>query len=107
MDLPDDYILIRADELPKDTLATALDLACQHTGQPKPTKAAERFDVVWQFIFVTLQSELVAHELDAHKMKDTSQGAAKSDFVAVALDELHRVKRHYNEVYYGWNKVTL
>ena len=107
MNLPDDYILIRADEIPKDTVRTAYELACKSHNFSDKESAADMFKRVYKFIFITLQSELVAIELQAYKMQDTAAGAVKAQLANNALRELHEVKRHYLEVYYSWNKVTL
>lgn len=107
LNLPEDYILIRADEDPKDTVRTAYELVCKIDNFSDKESAADMFKRVRKFIFVTLQSELVALELQAYQQQDTAKGAVQAQLANNALKELHEVKRHYLEVYYGWKKVTL
>ena len=100
---PDDYILIRADEIAKDTVRTAYNLACEIDGFNDKESVAKMFQRVQMFI-ANLQNELMAIELSGLSNSHTIEGATKAQFAGAAFDETRKVMQHFKEVYLPYTK---
>ena len=103
MNLPHDYILIRADEIAKDTVRTAYNLACEIDGFNDKESVAKMFQRVQMFI-ANLQNELMAIELSGLSNSHTIEGATKAQFAGAAFDETRKVMQHFKEVYLPYTK---
>ena len=104
MNLPDDYILIRADEtIAKDTVRTAYNLACEIDSFDDKESVAKMFQRVQMFI-ANLQNELMVIELSGLSNSHTIEGATKAQFAGAALDETRKVMQHFKEVYLPYTK---